>query len=192
VVLIGVLGPWVMQSCTPLPLPTDSERIQKVGQLRLGVAKVVEDPHYTPAMDGKYVVADLITGWGVAEAVRHYYRIYDGSLAGKRVIVQGWGNVGSAAAYYLAQEGARVVGIIDRAGGLIDEQGLGFERIRELFLNKNGNQLVAEQLLPNGRILCRRPHRHGNRCAGGLHPARWAMIENELKGWSIHLHGIRT
>ncbi len=128
--------------------PTDSERIQKVGQLRLGVAKVVEDPHYTPAMNRKYVVADLITGWGVAEAVRHYYRIYDGNLAGKRVIVQGWGNVGSAAAYYLAQEGAKVVGIIDRAGGLIDEQGFSFEQIRELFLNKNGNQLVTEGLLP--------------------------------------------
>ena len=103
-------------------LPTDSERIQKVGQLRLGVSKVVEDRSYTPDATRKYVVADLITGWGVAESVRHYYRIYGeggGSVVGKRVVVQGWGNVGAAAAWYLAQAGAKVVGIIDRNGGLL-------------------------------------------------------------------------
>ena len=105
--------------------PSESERIQKVGQLRLGVAKVVEDPRYTPESRArKYVVADLITGWGVAESVLHYYRLYGGKVAGKRVIVQGWGNVGSTAAYYLAQAGARVVGIIDRDGGLLERRRL--------------------------------------------------------------------
>ena len=41
----------------------------------------------------------MITGYGVSEAVRHYYQIYGGDLKGKRAIIQGWGNVGSAAAY---------------------------------------------------------------------------------------------
>jgi glutamate dehydrogenase/leucine dehydrogenase len=127
--------------------PSDSERIQKVGQLRLGVAKVVEDPRYTPDVQRKYVVADLITGWGVAESVLHYYRVYGGDVAGKRVIVQGWGNVGSAAAYYLAQAGATVVGIIDRAGGLLNPQGWSFEETRALFLAKQGNTLAAPNLL---------------------------------------------
>jgi len=127
--------------------PSDSERIQKVGQLRLGVKKVVEDSRYTPSVERKYVVADLITGWGVAESVLHYYRIYGGSAAGKRVVVQGWGNVGSAAAYYLAQAGAKVVGIIDRDGGLLNADGFSFEQIRELFLGKNGNQLKAQGML---------------------------------------------
>jgi glutamate dehydrogenase/leucine dehydrogenase len=127
--------------------PSDSERIQKVGQLRLGVAKVVEDPRYTPDVQRKYVVADLITGWGVAESVLHYYRVYGGKVAGKRVIVQGWGNVGSAAAYYLAQAGATVVGIIDRAGGLLNPQGWSFEETRALFLAKQGNTLAAPNLL---------------------------------------------
>jgi glutamate dehydrogenase/leucine dehydrogenase len=36
--------------------------------------------------------------------------------------VQGFGNVGSAAAFYLAEMGAKV-GIIDRDGGLINENG---------------------------------------------------------------------
>ena len=128
--------------------PSDSERIQKVGQLRMGVAKVVEDPRYTPDSARKYLVADLITGWGVAESVLHYYRLYGGEVAGKRVIVQGWGNVGSAAAYYLAQAGARVVGIIDREGGLLNSDGFSFEQIRTLFLQKKGNQLAAKDMLP--------------------------------------------
>jgi glutamate dehydrogenase/leucine dehydrogenase len=127
--------------------PSDSERIQKVGQLRLGVKKVVEDTRYTPSVERKYVVADLITGWGVAESVLHYYRIYGGSAVGKRVIVQGWGNVGSTAAYYLAQAGAKVVGIIDRNGGLLRPEGFSFDQVRGLFLNKNGNQLAAGKLL---------------------------------------------
>ncbi|ANG64981.1 amino acid dehydrogenase [Marinobacterium aestuarii] len=127
--------------------PSTSERIQKVGQLRLGVAKIIEDSRYTPDHGRKYTVADMITGWGVAEAVHHYYNIYGGEVQGKRVIVQGWGNVGSAAAYYLAQQGAKIVGIIDRAGGLLVPEGLSFEQVRELFHNKQGNQLAAEGLL---------------------------------------------
>lgn len=127
--------------------PSDSERIQKVGQLRLGVKKVVEDKRFTPSVERKYVVADLITGWGVAESVLHYYRIYGGSAVGKRIIVQGWGNVGSTAAYYLAQAGAKVVGIIDRAGGLLKPEGFSFEEVRELFLNKDGNALRADGML---------------------------------------------
>lgn len=132
--------------------PSESERIQKVGQLRLGVAKVVEDPRYTPDVQRKYLVADLITGWGVAESVRHYYRLYGGQLAGRRVIVQGWGNVGSAAAYYLAQEGAKIVGIVDRDGGLLNADGFSFDEVRALFLAKQGNRLHAPALLSAAEV----------------------------------------
>jgi glutamate dehydrogenase/leucine dehydrogenase len=41
---------------------------------------------------------------------------------GKKAIVQGFGNV-AAAAFYLAEMGAKVIGIIDRDGGLINENG---------------------------------------------------------------------
>ena len=127
--------------------PSESARIQKVGQLRMGVKKVVEDPRFTPDASRKLLVADLITGWGVAESVLHYYGIYGGEVVGKRVIVQGWGNVGSAAAYYLAQAGARVVGIIDRNGGLLKTEGFSLEEVRGLFLAKQGNQLAAPGML---------------------------------------------
>lgn len=128
--------------------PTDADKINRIGQLRQGVIKVLENTTYSPDVSRKYTVADMITGYGVAEAVRHYYEIYGGDVKGKRAVVQGFGNVGSAAAYYLAQMGAKVVGIIDRAGGLINEEGFSFEEIKQLFLEKKGNTLAAENLIP--------------------------------------------
>ena len=127
--------------------PREAQKINRIGQLRQGVLKAIEDEKYSPDVNKKYVVADMITGYGVAESVKHYYDIYGGDLKGKRVIVQGWGNVGSAGAYYLAQEGAKIVGIIDRVGGLINENGFSFEEIKQLFINKNGNALNAPNML---------------------------------------------
>jgi glutamate dehydrogenase/leucine dehydrogenase len=127
--------------------PKESQKINRIGQLRQGVLKVIEDEGFSPNPDRKYVIADMITGFGVAESIRHYFNIWGGDLKGKKVIVQGWGNVGSAAAYYLAQNGALIVGIIDRVGGLINENGFSFEEIKDLFLNKNGNEIVHPNLL---------------------------------------------
>ena len=127
--------------------PREAQKINRIGQLRQGVLKAIEDEKYSPDVNKKYVVADMITGYGVAESVKHYYDIYGRDLKGKRVIVQGWGNVGSAGAYYLAQEGAKIVGIIDRVGGLINENGFSFEEIKQLFINKNGNALNATNML---------------------------------------------
>lgn len=127
---------------------TEPQKIQKLGQLRQGVVKVLEDATFTPSLARKYTVADLITGYGVAEAVRHYYALWGGRVVvGKRVIIQGWGNVGAAAAYYLASQGAHIVGIIDRAGGLLRPEGLTLEEVRELFLGRDGNALHAPDLL---------------------------------------------
>jgi glutamate dehydrogenase (NAD(P)+) len=121
-------------------------QVRIVGQLRTGVSKLIEDPQYTPLI-GRYAVADMITGWGVAESVRHFYRIYGGKVKGKRVIVQGWGNVASAAAHYLAKEGALIVGIIDRHGGMLSPEGLTADRVKDLFLSKSGNALRAQDQL---------------------------------------------
>lgn len=126
---------------------TEPQKINKIGQLRQGVSKVIEDPAYTPSATRKYTIADMITGYGVAEAVRHFYSIWGGNFEGKRTIIQGWGNVGAAAAYYLAAKGAKIVGIIDRAGGLINPDGYTFEEIKSLFFNRQGNALSAENLL---------------------------------------------
>lgn len=127
--------------------PSDADKINRIGQLRQGVVKVIENPVFSPDVAKKYTVADMITGYGVAEAVRHFYQIHGGKAHGKRAIVQGFGNVGSAAAFYLAEMGVKIVGIIDRDGGLLSERGFTLEQIRSLFLNKDGNKLVAHNML---------------------------------------------
>ena len=136
--------------------PTEPQKISRIGQLRYGVSKVLDDAEFSPDVNKKFVVADMITGYGVAESVRHYYNIYGGNIEGKKAIIQGWGNVGAAAAYYLAKSGAKIVGIIDRSGGLISTDGYTFDEIKKLFLNKKGNTLVADNLLSfdevNGKI----------------------------------------
>ena len=128
--------------------PTEADKINRIGQLRQGVVKVIENPRYSPDVQKKYTVADMITGFGVAEAVRNYYSIYGGDVKGKKAIVQGFGNVGSAAAFYLAEMGAKIIGIIDRDGGVIKEEGFTFEEIKALFLAKDGNRLVSENMIP--------------------------------------------
>lgn len=128
--------------------PTEADKINRIGQLRQGVIKVIENTEFSPDVSKKYKVADMITGFGVAEAVRHYYDIYGGSVKGKRAVVQGFGNVGAAAAFYLSQMGAKIVGIIDIVGGLINEEGFTFNDISHFFLAKKGNTLVADNLIP--------------------------------------------
>ena len=108
----------------------------------------MENPTYSPDVTKKYTVADMITGYGVAIAAKHFYDINEDSIYGKRVVVQGFGNVGAAAAFYFAQMGAKVVGIIDIVGGLINEEGFSFKEITDLYLNKTGNTLVADNLIP--------------------------------------------
>lgn len=126
----------------------EHERIHQIGQLRQGVSKVVEDPSFTPDLKKRYRIADLVTGYGVAESIRHYYAAYPGGSNGKRAIIQGWGNVAGAAAYYLAQQGVRIVGIIDREGGLINPDGFSIQEITDLFVNRSDNRLPSEGLLP--------------------------------------------
>lgn len=43
--------------------------------------------------------------------------------------------------------GAKVIGIIDRDGGVINENGFTFDEIKKLFLDKDGNKLVAENMI---------------------------------------------
>lgn len=130
----------------------ENDKIKQIGQLRYGVAKVIEDKNFSPDLSKKYVIADMITGYGVAVAIAHYYSIYGGDLKGKKAIVQGFGNVGAAAAYYLTQMGAKVVGIIDRVGGLINQQGFSMEEMTKLFNDRAQNTLVAENLIPFAEI----------------------------------------
>jgi len=128
--------------------PSVADKINRIGQLRLGVIKIIENKKFSPDISKKYTIADMLTGYGVAIAVNHYYNIYGGSIEGKRAVVQGFGNVGAAAAFYLTQFGAKVVGIIDRDGGLINGEGFTMDEMTHLFLTKDGNKLAAKNMIP--------------------------------------------
>ena len=78
------------------------------------------------------------TGRGVQYALQEFFRHPEdmkkagltGSLDGKRVVVQGLGNVGYHAAKFLSEEdGCKIVGIIERDGALVDDDGLDVEKI---------------------------------------------------------------
>ncbi len=78
------------------------------------------------------------TGRGVQYGLREFFRYPEdvakanlaGSLEGKEIIVQGLGNVGYHAAKFLSEEdGAKIVGIIERDGSLYNAQGLDVEAV---------------------------------------------------------------
>jgi glutamate dehydrogenase/leucine dehydrogenase len=127
--------------------PTEAQKVNRIGQLRQGVVKVIEDEKYVPTLSMKYSIADMCTGYGVAEAVKHYYKIWGGDIAGKRAVVQGWGNVGAAAGFYLSKMGVKVVGILSREGGMMKEEGFTHEEIKELVVARKGNKMHSSNLL---------------------------------------------
>jgi len=64
------------------------------------------------------------TGWGVSQAVLRLFRQQRRDPADCRVSLQGFGNVGSYAAGFLAQHGVRVVAVADAFGGIYDPNGI--------------------------------------------------------------------
>jgi glutamate dehydrogenase/leucine dehydrogenase len=122
-------------------------KMKIINQLKEGVPLIVKDENLTPNPNKDYSVGDLITGYGVSETILHYYNIYGGDVKGKRVIIQGWGNVAGAAAYYLAQAGAIIVGIIDKVGGVVNPDGYSFEEVKSLLEDRTSNFLEADNML---------------------------------------------
>ncbi len=87
------------------------------------------------------------TGRGIQYALREFFRWPEDvaaahlqpGLAGKRVIVQGLGNVGHHAAKFLEEEdGCRIVGVIERDGAIMDERGLPVERVKAYMAEHGG------------------------------------------------------
>ena len=119
-----------------------------INQLSEGVPLIVKNKELAPNSKKSYSVGDLITGYGVAESIRHYYNIYhESNIKNKKIIIQGWGNVAATAAYYLSKYGGKIVGIIDLAGGIINNNGLNYDEIKSLFENRTSNFLQNDNLL---------------------------------------------
>ena len=87
------------------------------------------------------------TGRGVQYALREYFRHPEdvalaglsGSLDGKRVVVQGLGNVGFHAAKFLSEEdGSIITHVIERDGVVHDPKGLDIEKLRQHIVKTGG------------------------------------------------------
>jgi glutamate dehydrogenase (NAD(P)+) len=87
------------------------------------------------------------TGRGVQFALREFFRHPEdkaaarlsGDLDGKRVIVQGLGNVGYHAAKFLSEEdGALIIGIIERDGAIVSDAGLEIEAVKHWIAQTGG------------------------------------------------------
>jgi glutamate dehydrogenase/leucine dehydrogenase len=110
----------------------DRDRHQRITNLQQGVSKKVEDDNYLPTGSQHLRVADLITGYGVAMSIIHFCNLHGESLSDKRVLVQGWGNVGAAAGFYLASAGATIAGILDKDNGIYRNEGFSKEEVDRL------------------------------------------------------------
>ncbi|MDC3024558.1 glutamate dehydrogenase [Alphaproteobacteria bacterium] len=87
------------------------------------------------------------TGRGVQFAVREFFRHekdkkiakITGGLEGKKIIVQGLGNVGYHAAKFLSEEdGALVIAVIERDGAVYKETGIDVEKLKKYVSKKGG------------------------------------------------------
>jgi glutamate dehydrogenase/leucine dehydrogenase len=66
----------------------------------------------------------MATGRGVMIIVRESLADHGKSLTGARVVIQGFGNVGGAAAELLHKAGAKIIAVSSGAGGIFSESGL--------------------------------------------------------------------
>jgi glutamate dehydrogenase/leucine dehydrogenase len=126
----------------------EKTRHEKILRLRMGVVLPVTTTGLRVPVDKNYTVADMITGFGVAESIRHFHELSGKPLKGKKTIIQGWGNVGAAAGFYLSKCGASIIGIIDRDGGILNPGGFTHAEICRLFGDRNGNKLVTPDMMP--------------------------------------------
>ncbi len=85
------------------------------------------------------------TGLGVYFAIREFLKyeevkektgLRDG-LVGASVIVQGFGNVGSWAAHFLVENGAKVIGVVERDGAVFARNGIDVSTLKEHLVSKH-------------------------------------------------------
>ena len=78
---------------------------------------------------------DSATGRGCMITLREVLASHGETLEGKRISIQGFGNVGSWAARLLAERGAKIVAVSDVGGGIFDGDGLEISALTEHVAN---------------------------------------------------------
>jgi glutamate dehydrogenase (NAD(P)+) len=97
-------------------------------------------------------LADVIGGYGVAEAAMAALAHLGLPAEGARAVIQGFGSMGGASARYLSRQGLRVVGVIDGNGCIVNSGGLDVEALlaarNELGEVDRGALRESDQQLP--------------------------------------------
>ena len=103
------------------------------------------------------------TGRGIQYSLEEFFRHPEdintanlsGALAGKSVIIQGLGNVGYHAALFLSTESdARIIGVIERNGGIFDPKGLDIESLQKHIAETGGVKNFSQgKFVENGLAL---------------------------------------
>jgi glutamate dehydrogenase (NAD(P)+) len=73
---------------------------------------------------------EMATGRGVMIIVREALALRGKTLAGSRVVIQGFGNVGSAAALLLHEAGAKILAVSDSSSAVFAEDGLDISALK--------------------------------------------------------------
>ena len=107
------------------------------------------------------------TGRGVQYALQEFFRHpgdvakanLSGNLGGKRVIVQGLGNVGYHAAKFLQEEdGCKIVGIGERDGAITCAEGFDIDSVRNYMIENGGVKgYPGSEFLENGSKVLEEP-----------------------------------
>lgn len=94
------------------------------------------------------------TGRGCMLVTREALRKLDIPVTGTRVVVQGFGNVGSIAAQLMEEQGMTIVAVSDKSGGVYNPRGL---RIGKLIQHVRQRRLLSEytegERIPNDQLL---------------------------------------
>lgn len=98
-------------------------------------------------------LGDLAGGYGVAQAALAGMSHLGMSPGSTRAVVQGFGSMGGSTARYLAEEGVRVVGVVDAAGAVANDDGLDVEAL--LAARDDLGSIDRGALGPNDRMLPR-------------------------------------
>lgn len=102
------------------------------------------------------------TGRGVQYALREFFRRPDdmkhagmeGTLDGKRVVVQGLGNVGYHAAKFLQEEdGCKITTVIEWNGAIEDDDGINIEELKQHIISTGGVKGFKGTFHENGAAL---------------------------------------
>ncbi len=91
-------------------------------------------------------VIDLVTGLGVARAALRLLEHQGRDPAETPALIEGFGNVGGAATWYLAEAGVPIAGIVDARHALVPAEPMDADRIADLLSRRTGNALP----LPEG------------------------------------------